>query len=175
MGSFSVETKLRKVQKVTILTYLQILFAERCWEQLDKAWHSLTSAASPSPPDANPFPDDMEGGVLQPPWSSPLPPSERPGITQTQYFCETEGYSSTRCSKLPSPRAAIHGVAKSQTRLSDWTELNWWTWHSRFLCNIALHSIGPCFYHQSYPQLGIVFALAPSLHSFWSYFSTDLQ
>ena len=22
-------------------------------------------------------------------------------------------------------RAAIHGVAKSQTRLSDWTELNW--------------------------------------------------
>ena len=35
--------------------------------------------------------------------------------------------------------------------------------------------IGPCFYHQSRPQLGIVFALAPSLHSFWSYFSTDLQ
>ena len=47
--------------------------------------------------------------------------------------------------------------------------------HSRFLCNIALYSIGPCFYHQSHPQLGIVFALAPSLHSFWSYFSTDLQ
>ena len=22
-------------------------------------------------------------------------------------------------------RAAIHGVAKNQTRLSDWTELNW--------------------------------------------------
>ena len=33
----------------------------------------------------------------------------------------------------------------------------------------------PCFYHQSHPQLGIVFALAKSLHSFWSYFSTDLQ
>src|SRR5574341_1472471 len=44
-----------------------------------------------------------------------------------------------------------------------------------FLCNIALYSIRPCFYHQSHPQLGIVFALAPSLHSFWSYFSTDLQ
>ena len=29
--------------------------------------------------------------------------------------------------------------------------------------------------HQSHPQLGIVFALAPSPHSFWSYFSTDLQ
>ena len=24
----------------------------------------------------------------------------------------------------------------------------------------------------SYPQLGVVFALTPSLHSFWSYFST---
>ena len=34
-------------------------------------------------------------------------------------------------------------------------------WHCRFLCNIALYSIGPCFYHQSHPQLGIVFALAP--------------
>ena len=30
------------------------------------------------------------------------------------------------------------------------------------------NSIRPCFYHQSHPQLGIVFALAPSLHSFWS-------
>ena len=46
-----------------------------------------------------------------------------------------------------------------------------WTWHSKFLCNIALYSIGSCFYHQSHPQLGIVFALVPSLHSFWSYFS----
>ena len=46
---------------------------------------------------------------------------------------------------------------------------------SRFLCNIALYSIWPCFYHQPHPQLGIVFSMAPSLHSFWSYFSTDLQ
>ena len=53
--------------------------------------------------------------------------------------------------------------------------LDSWTWHSRFLCNIALYSIGPCFYHQSHLQLGIIFALAPSLHSFWSCFSTDLQ
>ena len=43
------------------------------------------------------------------------------------------------------------------------------------LCNIALYSIGPCFYHQSHPQLGIVFTLAPSLHSFWHYLSTDIQ
>ena len=27
----------------------------------------------------------------------------------------------------------------------------------------------PCFYHLSHPQLGIVVALAPSLHSFWSF------
>ena len=26
-------------------------------------------------------------------------------------------------------RAAVHGVAKSRTRLSDWTELNWWLTH----------------------------------------------
>ena len=37
------------------------------------------------------------------------------------------------------------------------------------------YSMGPCFYHQSHPQLGVVFALAVSLHSFWIYFSTDLQ
>ena len=37
------------------------------------------------------------------------------------------------------------------------------------------YSIGPCFYYQSHPQVGIAFALAPSLHSFWSYFSSDLQ
>ena len=28
------------------------------------------------------------------------------------------------------------------------------------------------FHHQSHPPLGIVFTLAPSLYSFWSYFST---
>ena len=30
-------------------------------------------------------------------------------------------------------RAAIHGVAKSQTWLSNWTELNWTEWSSSFL------------------------------------------
>ena len=44
-----------------------------------------------------------------------------------------------------------------------------------FQVPIALYSIGPCLYHQSHPQLDIVFALALSLHFFWSYFSTDLQ
>ena len=28
------------------------------------------------------------------------------------------------------------------------------------------YSIGPCFHHQSHSQLGVVFTLAPSLHSF---------
>ena len=64
--------------------------------------------------------------------------------------------------------AVIHGVTKSWTCLSNWTELS--------CCNIALYSIRPCFHHQSHPpQLGVVFALALSLHSFWSYFSTDFQ
>ena len=35
--------------------------------------------------------------------------------------------------------------------------------------------MGPCFHYQSHPQLGVVSAFALSLHSFWSYFSTDLQ
>ena len=26
-----------------------------------------------------------------------------------------------------------------------------------FLCNIALYSIGSCFYHQTHPQLGIIY------------------
>ena len=30
--------------------------------------------------------------------------------------------------------AAIHGVAKSQTRLSDWTELNWLLWITIISC-----------------------------------------
>ena len=38
-----------------------------------------------------------------------------------------------------------------------------------------IDSIGLCFHQQSHPQLDGVFALAPPLHSFWSYFSTLLQ
>ena len=37
------------------------------------------------------------------------------------------------------------------------------------------YSIGLYFHHQSHPQLGLVFALAQPLHSFLSYFSTDLH
>ena len=39
----------------------------------------------------------------------------------------------------------------------------------------CFYSIGLYFHHQSHPQLGVVFALAPYLHSFWSYLSTALQ
>ena len=36
-------------------------------------------------------------------------------------------------------RAAIHGVAKSRTRLSDWTELNWMIWEaSNSICFSSL-------------------------------------
>ena len=33
------------------------------------------------------------------------------------------------------------------------------------MCNITLHSIRLYFHHQSHLQLGVVFAVAPSLHS----------
>ena len=49
------------------------------------------------------------------------------------------------------------------------------TSNSRFLYNITFYSIGLYFHHQQQPQLSVVFALALSLHSFWTYFSSDLQ
>ena len=39
-------------------------------------------------------------------------------------------------------RAAIHGVAKSRTWLSDWTELNWET-EAQILYRIAILIIWP--------------------------------
>ena len=42
------------------------------------------------------------------------------------------------------------------------------------LCNIVLYSNGLYFHHWWHSQLGIVLALAPSLHSFWSYFSSSI-
>ena len=39
-------------------------------------------------------------------------------------------------------RAAIHGVAKSQTRLSNWTELNWISQESLLPCTAVLCSKG---------------------------------
>ena len=42
-------------------------------------------------------------------------------------------------------------------------------------CAILLFTASDLASITSHPQLDVVFALAPSLHSFWSYFSTDLQ
>ena len=39
-------------------------------------------------------------------------------------------------------RVAIHGIAESQTRLSDWTELNW----TRHMCVLSLLSRFPTIY-----------------------------
>ena len=38
----------------------------------------------------------------------------------------------------------------------------------RSLCNIVLYSIGPCFYHQSHPQLGIIPSFFLELFLHWS-------
>ena len=35
-------------------------------------------------------------------------------------------------------RAVVHGVAKSRTRLSDWTELNWSAYLRLFICLLAI-------------------------------------
>ena len=43
--------------------------------------------------------------------------------------------------------------------------LDSWVQHSRVLFNIAFYIIRLYFHHQSHPQLDVVFALAPSLHS----------
>ena len=50
-------------------------------------------------------------------------------------------------------RAAIHGVAKSQTRLSDWTELNWMLLLSHF-SRIRLCVTQEMAAHQASPSLG---------------------
>ena len=50
--------------------------------------------------------------------------------------------------------AVVHGVAKSRTQLSDWTDLNW---NELYFC------------HQTHPQLSIIYALAKPLYYFWSY------
>ena len=43
--SFSVETKEKSAENDNS-GLLKILFVGGCWEQLDKGWHNLTSAAS---------------------------------------------------------------------------------------------------------------------------------
>ena len=42
--------------------------------------------------------------------------------------------------------------------ISCLTTSNSHSYHSRFLCSIALYSIRPCFYHRSHPQLVLFFS-----------------
>ena len=52
-------------------------------------------------------------------------------------------------------RAAVHGVTKSQTRLSDWTELNWTCPLSQWCHPTISSSVGPFFSClQSFPASG---------------------
>ena len=53
-------------------------------------------------------------------------------------------------------RAAIHGVAKSRTRLSDWTELNWFFQLFKSMVSVVeiAHIIGLC-YHASLRNFAI--------------------
>ena len=65
-------------------------------------------------------------------------------------------------------RAAIHGVAKSQTRLSDWTELNWYYLSDAFsrserelLCYISNHMrVAESLYSCQCLILSVIFILA---------------
>ena len=61
-------------------------------------------------------------------------------------------------------RAAVHGVAKCRTRLSDWTELNWGSWSLtqtlRKMRNWSVYKVAPslegcelCLVAQSCPTL----------------------
>ena len=54
------------------------------------------------------------------------------------------------CSLLPSPVWPLSICLDS------------WTWHSRFLCNIALYSIGLYFHHQSHPKCCFCFGSVSS-------------
>ena len=75
--------------------------------------------------------------------------------------------------------AAVHGVANSQTQQSDWNELNWTelngpnipgSYAILLFTALDLTSITSHVHNRV-----LFFALAPSLPSFWRYFSTDLQ
>ena len=52
-------------------------------------------------------------------------------------------------------RAAIHGVAKSRTRLSDWTELNWYLWKWKYWWDILKFSFFSKTYQYLWELMGI--------------------
>ena len=64
-------------------------------------------------------------------------------------------------------RAVIHGVAKSQTWLSDWTELNWWYFLSQsvsflFPGDVAFLLALPCLLHAFWQLLWVLTLLSGS-------------
>ena len=76
------------------------------------------------------------------PWTATYQAPPSMGFSRQEYWSAVS---------LPSPREAwreaIHGVAKSQTQLSNWTELNWlfyitsfpklsWLWYTSKMCQI---------------------------------------
>ena len=97
-------------------------------------------------------------------------------------LCLNEGWMVTDANhSILSPTHMILSTSVSQRRYQKcWYSLlpspvwqlliylDSWTQHSRFLCNTGLYTFRLYFYHQPHPQLGVVFPLALSLHSFWS-------
>ena len=74
---------------------------------------------------------------------------------------------------IPSPPLALFVVMLPKAHLTLHSRMSGSRWV--IMPSWLLRSLRPFFNHQSHPQLDVVFAFAPSLHSFWSYFSTDLQ
>ena len=88
-------------------------------------------------------------------------------------------------------RAAIHGVTKSQTRLSDWTELNWSLSHmvmytAQGYCGSVPPSPAPCCAHKSvlhvcvsmaalHGGLSALFVWIPYATSHWSDFKVNFD
>ena len=101
--------------------------------------------------------------AIQPshPLLSPSPPAPNPSQHQSLFQWVNSSHEVAKVLEL-----------QPQHQSFQWTlrfPLGWTGW-------ISLQSKGlsRVFYYQSHPQLGIVFVLAPSPHSIWSYFSTDL-
>ena len=66
-------------------------------------------------------------------------------------------------------RAAIHGVAKSRTRLSDWTDLNWMTYPNH-QCSMSNLTYLPHKKNLVFPfNLGLIFVVTLNFPHFMTY------
>ena len=76
--------------------------------------------------------------------------------------------------------AAIHGIAKNWTQLSNWTELNWWSLHGLTTTDLSNYLVsnhyGSCSLHwRHWPSFSSVFgcmsfSYMSSAHSLWKGF-----